>query len=461
MVQTTFRQRIQYWMQRVPFTLNTVMLALAAWGAFRLLGQGRTTGKDAETGLQAFILLMGEMVAWFVLALVVLSVLSTLAAWIHYLIQRRRQGRGLTVAFANEGVGARQRLFLEAALPGAHRPILGFVKGRLFYDDYRLTDSFPLLSNKRRRGRLWRDAIWGRSRLALPDVKEYELRGGFVYFEDMLRLLSLPVKEKLSGHFYQPPTAVLPPEDEVAPKKTETLDVRIDQMRRVEGEYLAYKDFEPGDDVRRIVWKVYARNRELVVRNPERFEPYASHLYFYASFSVGRDYNFLEGGYGREMLNWYKARVWAVYGALAKKEFQLRYIPDQKLALPEGLTPEDLALRTVSNSAFTTSAPVASYYNPRQGAVLTVHSLTDPAELRAALDAADSSTVVYFIKLSTTFKSFMAWGWMKRILLRPPKDRLARLRSRWLFSGARGVVRRGEKEIEAVLTGSSVTWGAI
>lgn len=461
MARSTLRQRIQYWMQRIPFTPNTVVLTVAGWAAYRLLRHSRTTGEEAETGLRAFILLMGEMVAWFVLALVVLSVLSTLAAWIHYLMQRRREGSGLAVAFANEGAGARQRLFLEATLPGAHRPLLGFVKGRLFYDDYRLTDTFPLLSNKRRRGRVWRDAIWGRSRLALPDVKEYELRGGFVYFEDMLRLLSLPVKEKLSGHFYQPPTAVLPPEDEVAPKKTETLDVRIDQMRRVEGEYLAYKSFESGDDVRRIVWKVYARNRELVVRNPERFEPYASHLYFYASFGVRKGYNFLEEGYGREMLNWYKARVWSVYGALAKKEFQLRYIPDQKLALPEGLSAEDLALRTVSNSAFTTAAPLSSYFNPRQGAVLTVHSLTDPNDLRAMLDAADSSTVVYFVKLSRTFKSFVAWGWMKRILLRPPKDRLARLRSRWLFSGARGAVRKAEKEIEAVLAESSVTYGVI
>jgi hypothetical protein len=118
-------------------------------------------------------------------------------------------------------------------------------------------------------------------------------------------------------------------------------------------------------------------------------------------------------------------------------------------------------MRTVSNSAFTTAAPLSSYFNPRQGAVLTVHSLTDPDELRAVLDMADSSTVVYFVKLSATFKSFAAWGWMKRLIMRPPKDRLTRLRNRWLFSGARGVVRRGEKEVEAVLTGSKVTWGVI
>lgn len=461
MAAPSIRARIQYWAQRVPFTINTFVFAFMGYTVYSMLRREKLSGAEAETGSRAFILLMGEMVAWFLLAFIALSVLSTLAAYIHYLIQRRREGRGLAVAFANEGRGSRQRLFLEASLPGAHRPILGFVKGRLFYDDYRLTESFPLLSNKRRRGRLWRDSIWGRSRLTLPDVKEYELRGGFVYFEDMLRLLSLPVKEKLSGHFYQPPTAVLPPEDEVAPKKTETLDVRIDQMRRVEGEYLAYKDFEPGDDVRRIVWKVYARNRELVVRNPERFEPYASHLYFYASFSVRKQYGFLEEGYGREMLNWYKARVWAVYGALTKKEFQLRYVPDQKLALPEGLSTDDLAMRTISNSVWTTSAPVASYFNARQGAVLTVHSLTDPDELRAALDTADSSTIVYYVKLSATFKSFVAWGWMKRLILRPPKDRLARLRNRWLFSGARGTVRRAEKEIEAVLAESKASWGVI
>src|SRR5690606_36307087 len=117
--------------------------------------------------------------------------------------------------------------------------------------------------------------ISGKSSLQLPDIKEYELRGGFIFFEDMLHLVSLTVAQPVNGHFYQPPVLYGEEDDTgVFPKKTESMDVRIDEMRRVEGEYLHYKDFEPGDDVRRIVWKVYAKSRNLDVRMPESFEPY-------------------------------------------------------------------------------------------------------------------------------------------------------------------------------------------
>jgi len=39
---------------------------------------------------------------------------------------------------------------MNAVLEGVRRPVLGFVKGRLFYDDHNLTDKFTLLSNKRK-----------------------------------------------------------------------------------------------------------------------------------------------------------------------------------------------------------------------------------------------------------------------------------------------------------------------
>jgi hypothetical protein len=153
--------------------------------------------------------------------------------------------------------------------------------------------------------------------------------------------------------------------------------------------------------------------------------------------------------------------VWAVHNALTKKEFALRYIPDQKLNLPEGLSAEDLALRTISNSGWRDAASLSNYFNPRQGAVLTIHSLTDPKELREVLDAADNATVVYFVKLSDTFRHLVAWNWMKRMILRPPKDRLGKLRGRWIFSPVRASVRRQEKEIETVLAESKVAWGKI
>ena len=456
------RQRLRYYFQFVPVTLNTLLFAAVMWIIYHYLfggnlkpGPGDISGQNEDapmTSLRPFMLLMAKIAFALVLLLVALSVLSAIGAWAWYLYLKKKKGAQLQLHFSTEtGNGRSNRIFLNAALEGAFRPLLGFVKGRLFYDDYRLTDKFPLLSDKRQSGKLLRFAIGGKSRLSLPDIKEYQLRGGFIFFEDMLHLFSFAAPQKSGGAFYQPPVLRGGQDDDVAPKKTEQTDIRIDQMRRVQGEYLAYKDFEAGDDVRRIVWKVYAKNRDLVVRIPELFEPYASHLYFYTTFYSAVGDTWVEGAYGAEMLNYFKNAVWTVYDALSAKEFAMHFIPDQPVTIPEGLPERDRIGRTISSSSWQRDKSLSAYFNARQGTVLCISSLTDLRELASLLDEADSSTMIYFVKLSNTFRHIVAWNWFKRLLFLPPKDRLGKLRGRWTFSPLRTQIRRREREIEALL----------
>ena len=88
----------------------------------------------------------------------------------------------------------------------------------------------------------------------------------------------------------------------------------------MEGEYLNYKNFENNDDVSRIVWKIYAKNKELVVRIPEIMDPYASHVYLYASFFTSFN---VAGSTPVEVpfLNYYKAMIWTLYQNLVKQGF--------------------------------------------------------------------------------------------------------------------------------------------
>jgi hypothetical protein len=409
-----------------------------------------------------FVILMGKMVFWFVLGIVGISVLSTFVTYMHYLWLRKKKGNKLQVEFTTETrKGKKNKLYLNAKLEGAIRPLLGFVNGRLYYDDNVMTDRFSLLSNKRKEQSLWRTAITGRSRMALPDIKEYELKGGFVYFEDMLHLFRLAAWQPVGGHFYQPPVLMKEEDAEVFPKKTESMDVRIEQLRRVEGELLNYKDFESGDDVRRIVWKVYARNRELVVRVPELHEPYASHLYFYASFYAAVKAQWMSEGYLKEMLNYYKNCVWTVYDTLSKKEWDMRFIPDQSFNIPEALPEGERAARIISNSEWHKDSSLQQYFNARSGTVLCISSFTDPQELSNVLEKCDAATVVYFVKTSTVFKHFAPLNWLGRLIFQPPKDRLSQLRTTWTFSPMRTQINKRERELEDILKKSVVTWGVL
>jgi len=377
---------IRYAWQFFPFTLNTLLCLTAGWAAFKLLYKATPKGEEPSPFLP-FIILMGKLVLWFSVTLVGLSVLSTFFSYFYYLWLRSAKGYKLQVEFEPQTQpGKKGRLLLNARMDGVIRPLLGFVKGRLYYDDNVMTDRFSMLSNKRKEQSLMRTAIMGRSVLNLPDIKEYELKGGLVYFQDMLHIFSLAVAQPVSGHFYQPPVLLQQTEADVFPKKTETLDVRIEQLRRVEGEYLNYKDFEAGDDVRRIVWKVYAKNRELVVRTPEQFEPYASHLYFYVSFYAAVKAQWVDDAYLKEMLNYYKNNVWTIYDALSQKEWDMRYIPDQQFNIPEQLSEAALAARVISNSDWHRDAPLQQYFNPKSGKVLCISSFTDTQELTNLLD---------------------------------------------------------------------------
>lgn len=447
------RARIRYGVQYLPFTMNTLLFTLVLIVSYRLLYRAPAPKDDAVDTLRPFVLLLGEFVLWVVVVLALLSVLSALASWLYYLWLLRREDYRLEVQFriSRNTSGGGRKLYLDTAVKGVVKPVLGFVKARLFYDDGKMTDRFGLLSARRKKNSLLREAITGSSRVLLPDIREYKIRGGFIYFEDLLQLVSLPVKQRIQGDFYQPPTELQEEDADVAPRKTDRMDIRIEQLRKVEGEYFNYKDFEAGDDVRRIVWKVYARNRDLVVRVPERMEPYASHLYFYASFHNSLSLQALGNAYYDELLNFYKNNVWSVYQSLRKKEWQVRYIPDQQFTLPGHLNEEERTERIISNSQWQKNHGLADYFNARTGTVLVVSSLTDPQELAALLDETDNSVQVYYVKLSLIFRSYAAWSWIKRILFLPPKDRLGRLRSSWPFSPLRRQILRREKELERIL----------
>jgi len=453
MTRRQWKARLLYAFQYVPFTWNTVIAGIVFWASWSLLHRPEPEKDTPNDALDPFIRALGEFVLWFVLILVSLSVVSTLLTWLYFLLLHRRKESKLEVAFTIERPGPEQKkkLFIEVALPRVIRPMLGFVKGRLLYDTDHMTAKFGLLSARREKRSMLRNAIAGRSRVTLPDIREYHINGGFVYYEDMLQLISLPVKQAVSSNFYQPPVDLGETIDHIAPKKTETMDVRIDQLRKVEGEYLNYKDFESGDDVRRIVWKLYAKNRDLVVRMPERMEPYASHLYFYASFynSLGREALF--EGYFSEMLNFYKNNVWAIYRELQRKEWQVRYIPDQQFNLPEQADELQRTERIISNSRWQQDKSTRDYFDARSGTVLVISSLTDPEELARMLEETDPSVQIYYVKLSVVFRHLVALSWLKRLFFLPPKDRLSRLKNNWTFSSLRPLIRKREKELEALL----------
>ncbi len=450
--------RLRIYLQYFPFTVNAFLLAAGILLAFRWMSPGAQPQRQETSSFAPLIQLMGKTALYFIAALLLLSLLSTVTCWLLYLLKKRSKQHQIDFNFRHQP--ERKAFWLESVLKKVRRPLLGFVKARLIYDDGQLTDKFVLASNKRNSRKFWREAITGNNRIDLPDIKEYKVSGGFVYFEDMLQLFSLPVRQQVQGHFFQPPARTYLEDKEVQPKKTEQTDVRIEQLRKVEGELLNYKDFEHGDDVRRIVWKLYARNRELIVRVPETLEPYASHLYFYASFFCGYRLPSLQNLFVREMLNYYKNNVWSAFDALSKKEWATRFIPDQAIKLvQEDDDAQATVQRIISNATWQTDNDLRAYFRPATAAVLCISSYNNPDDLSEILSQCSADTVVYFVQLSRCFRHPVAGGWFLRLFLLPPNDRLKRIRGKWLFSSLRRQLLANESKLITVLNQHDVTVG--
>src|SRR5690349_4234310 len=93
--------KIRYAMQYFPFTLNTVLCVLVGWGVYKLLNKPTIKGEEPSPFLP-FILLMGKLVIWFLIALAGISILSTFASYFYYLWLRGKRGSQLEVNFTTE-----------------------------------------------------------------------------------------------------------------------------------------------------------------------------------------------------------------------------------------------------------------------------------------------------------------------------------------------------------------------
>lgn len=418
-------------------------MGILLYTVFRVLYEkpGKENTLDAQL---PYILVMLRFAGYLFLILLAWSLLSTLLSWL-WLRYRSRTKKILHIAFTEKN-GVQ---YLEAELEDAVRPFLGFIKLRLIDDDFSMPAKHPLSASRFKKRSLRRQSIAGSSPIQLPDIRHYHIRYGILFVEDMFHLLSLPLRQHVESRFFQAPRRQNEDTGPLHPQRTEETDIRIEQLRQVEGELLNYKDFESGDDIRRIVWKVFAKNRDLIVRVPERMEPYASHLYLYASFydhlNIGRN------AYADEMLNRYKERVWSVYRKLCEQEWQIRFIPDQDLRDTDHLHETERVQHIISSSDWQRDTTLKSYFDVRKGSVLLVHSLSNAGELTDLLQEQQQGPEIIFVKLSDTFRYPLALHWLRKLFFLPPPDRLSKLRGTWFFSPLRRKLLKNEQAISRIL----------
>ncbi|MEZ5047236.1 MAG: hypothetical protein R2831_09625 [Chitinophagaceae bacterium] len=346
---------------------------------------------------------------------------------------------------------------MRTRVEGLIKPLLGYLKVELYYSPYQSLEKYTLDS-----GGFFSNPFTTKyestNRLKADDIKEYQFSKAVLYFEDMLHLFSFPAIVEFSSSLTNYPITKPTNTKEHIPYSSQEQQVRIEELRKIQGEWLNYKKFEGSDDVRRIVWKIYAKSKELVVRYPEQLDPFASHIQFFVSYY----YNplFLHpNDYTYAMLNTYKIAVWNIWYSLFQHGIQVHFTSDQSVS--EDSFDAIQTKQLITQSDFQHETKIMDKINLKKCQVLCIHSMNDENDIQWALDNMQTNTLVFFIQLSSTFRMSLAKHWIKKIFWLPSSDKLSSLKASWNFNPLKFSLNKNEKAILSLLEKNKIKFEVI
>ncbi len=436
----------------VPFTFYFIFFVTGGLVVYFLIYHWFIQGIAINEGTSFgdILRLLLKVGAWFAGAMLVLALLSVIISFSFFLVKKRRGA----VLFSIEATGkvktvhGNQQQSIRIKIHPLLKPLMGFIKLRLKYDEEHYSKKFALA--ERGQGKVISTTFEGDYTWDLPEIKEYNVQRLIVYFEDFFQFFSFTVGLPVSNRFYTPPTLENAKNFAISPRKTEDTETRIEELKKVEGEYINYKNFESNDDVRRIVWKIYARNKELVVRMPEILDPYASEAYLYASFynQVGGNDS---GTVNIYFLNYYKTILWAVYQKLTEQGFDIRYIQDQQISSSPFINEKKAVEYAISTSKWQTDKDIKAYVNMKDASVVVITSLTDAEQVEQLMAASTGTTFFVLVRLSKSLQRSYLVGLIQWLFIQQEKNDLAKYRANWQLSLIRPKITQNEKKLEALL----------
>ncbi len=442
---STIKNKLRYVSFFIPFRFQLILLSAALLLAYVWLKKSQAL---PETSYTAITNLFISVALVFIAAIFIISFFTAIIPWLLFLINKKTEKASIKIKTAPKNT-LTEKQPINFVLSNIVRPLFGYIRLRIAYDQKRISPKFLLLRSDSKKG-FFSSTYNGTYNWLLPQIKEYQVSKTVIYFEDMFQLFSFTATLPVNGNFFTQPKETGTNEMNVKPKKTEETNIRIDQIRKVEGEFLNYKNFENNDDVRRIVWKIYAKNKELVVRVPETNDPYASHVYFYASF-----YNAVNMGlyddFNTAFLNYFKTITWNAYQQLNKQNVLIKYIPDQEVKAFLADDELEKIKYNISTSQWQTQKDLHNYFKKEQASVLCISSLTDADQALEIIENAGKDLVIIFAEVSRSFKKTNAKDWLQWIFINPGKEGIDKMRLAWDLSPLKRKIIENEMKIKQML----------
>lgn len=442
-----------YWMSRAGIRWVMIFSAVVVWGVARWL---RTEYGQDDSNLWLVMDLFLRLSLVTLAVLFIVSLLSALIAWAYVMQNIRNKKVTLDVKFGDGQKAEAGWVPLVVIVKGSVlRPLLGTIHASLIFSGKRMSTKVLLDENLTKPREWWRYAIKGTGQTLLHDRGIYDVEKVLISVGDMLGLVSLPCTLPITQQLFTLPQVQREQRIKAQPNATEEQTHRIDIPKRVEGEYVNYKEFEYGDNIQRIVWKIYAKSGQLVVRIPETKDPYASHLYFYASFFNGL--NNETGAFETELLNVYKDQLRNLFEAIERNGYDVRMPQDQEVPKLAGLGDKKIQLFQITAASWQHQSPPSVFVKADKAAFVCMSSLAPVHEVEWAVKHLPTSVPLVVIKLSEAIPSPFSFT-VKDIFFKPEDKPSDKLRQPWLLSSLRKELIKNEKQIASLLRQRENSW---
>jgi len=428
----------------IPFSWYFVLFAAAGWLGIAWLGKQESIPDSAFADISA---LLFKLVVYFVVMLLGLALVSSGVSFLYFLWKKKKTGIDFRITTPSTGE-TKTKQPIDIHLHPVLKPFLGFIKMRIKYDKTHFSEKFYLI--KPSVNKFFSTTLEGRYNWRLPEIKEYRVDKVIIYFEDFFQFFSFAVTINTSSNFHTQPVTEPEKMMNVFPRKTEETSTRIEEIKKVEGEHINYKNFESNDDVRRIVWKIYAKNKELVVRIPEVLDPYASHIYLYASYFsafpfAGNDVIEIP------FLNYYKTLCWSVYKQLQGKGLEVRFVPDQAIPSTTITNEQEQVKYGISVSQWHRDKELKDYVKPKDASVVIVSSLSDIEQVKQLIEQHGNDISFVFVPLTDGLNRQHIGDWLQWLFVQQEKDDIAKFKTSWSLSLIRLKITKNEKQLKQLL----------
>lgn len=438
----SFINKLHYFWNFIPIKWNLIVLAAAGFLGYYFIITNYT---EKNTSFSLYLELFAWILAVFCGVVISIGLLSSVFCWIYYLISRKRdKNKLLQIRIEEQLITKPGYVAVSFDLPQILIPFLGFVRARLIFKDKQQSDEILLRPQSWIH---WFGVKKGEKRIFLPHRQTYDIESILVTFQDVFRLISWPILIGKKDTFHIAPQAQVDEPMEVPPSKSTEMTQRIRKLKKVEGDYLNYKDFESGDDIRRIVWKIYAKTKDLVIRVPETINPYASHVHLYCSYYQGLATP--SDHHSRLLLDAYKDGVYKTFMALKAGDMKVSYHSDQPLEGTIQGDQVDPTLYSVINSRWQQEHSPVTMPIKNKDMIVCVSSLVSVDEVREMIEQHQLHFV--YIKCSEMLESRSLIRFQE-LFLKSDISMKERWRMiRWKFSADRKRIIKNEQALEQLL----------